>query len=183
MHQDTSSISEAPILVAMDLGERCRECLEQAWRMAQQRGQTLIIAHVAHETVQTAGSYQRKNRGDAMLPIEEIARNLLADFVDAFIHDNPDFRTVDSRQVVVSGIPETRIPELATLYHAGAIVIGHSQPSGIAGVLQRATGQTVLNTAPCPVFLLDGPDLVAGAEPIPSRNQQPSSLRSALHLQ
>ena len=182
MHHQTLPISKAPILVALDLGEHCRECLQQAWRIAEHRGQTLIVAHIAHETTQTAGMYQRKNRESFVLPIQEIAKNLLADFVEAFCRDNPDFRRFDSHQVVVSGIPETRIPELAKRYHAGAIVIGDRQHSGIAGLLQHSVGRAVLNSAPCPVFLLDGSDLPIDAEPIPGRHQQRSALRSALHL-
>lgn len=182
MHHTTTPMSEAPILVALDLGEHCRECLVQAWRIAEQRGQTLIVAHIAHETVRTAGMYQRKNRGSFMLPIPEIAKNLLADFVEAFSQDHPTFQTLDSRQVVVDGIPETRIPELAKRFHAGAIVIGDRQHSGVAGLLQHSVGQTVLDSAPCPVFLLNGSDLSVDAEPIPPRHQHRSGLRAALHL-
>ncbi len=180
MHHQTAPMSEAPILVALDLGEHCRECLEQAWRMAVQREQTLIVVHVAHETAQTAGMYRRNNHGSFMLPIPEIAKNLLTDFVADFRRDNPEFSLIDSRQIVVAGIPETRIPELAKRYHASAIVIGNRQRSGIAGLLQRSVGQTVLNNAHCPVFLLNGPDQPINAEPIPAGHQH--SLRSALHL-
>ena len=179
MHHQAEPISDAPILVALDLGEHCNECLEHAWRIAAQREQTLIVAHIAHETARTAGRYQQQNRGSIVLPIPEIAKNLLGDFVEAFCTDNPAFRDFDARQVVVSGIPETRIPELAKRYHAGAIVVGHRQRTGLFGLLQKSVGQVVAGTAHCPVVLLNGPDKPASAQSTPAERQR-SGLRSAL---
>lgn len=179
MHHQTGSISNAPILVALDLGEHCNECLEHAWRIAAQRQQTLIVAHIAHETARTAGRYQQQNRGSIVLPIPEIAKNLLGDFVEAFCADNPAFRDFDARQVVVSGIPETRIPELAERYHAGAIVVGHRQRTGLFGLVQKSVGQVVAGTAHCPVVLLNGSDKPVATQATPTERQRPR-LRSAL---
>ena len=144
-----------PILAAVDLDAHGQRCLGYAWQRALHSGEPVVVAHVAHETMGTAGSYQRRNRAHRPLPMTEIARQLLNELVDDFLHETPDPTAVAVERLVLTGIPGTRIPELARYLSAGAIVIGSSDASPWRRLFRGSVTGAVLRRAPCPVVVIN----------------------------
>jgi len=149
-------LSHPPILVAVTLDDHGRRCLEYAWQLAARRKEPLLVAHVVHETPRNAGMYQRRNRGHALLPLQEIARTLLAQFLEDFRHDRPELATVEVQALVVSGLPAGRIPEIARATGSSLLVIGkRREAQRWRRLLHGSVSRAVLRHAPCPVLLVD----------------------------
>ena len=158
-----------PILAAVELDAQGQHCLGYAWRRALHSGEPVVVTHVAHESIGTAGSYQRRNRAHRPLPMTEIARQLLNELIDDFLQTAPDPDAVMLERLVLTGIPGTRIPELARFLSAGAIVIGSSDASPWGRLFQGSVTSSVLRRAPCPVVVVN-----EAGDPICHRGMAPN---------
>jgi nucleotide-binding universal stress UspA family protein len=99
----------------------------------------------------------------------EIARQLLNELIDDFLQTAPDPDAVMLERLVLTGIPGTRIPELARYLSAGAIVIGSSDASPWGRLFQGSVTSSVLRRAPCPVVVVN-----EAGDPICHRGMAPN---------
>ncbi len=99
-----------PILCAVTLDTRGKACLRYACQRAANTGQPLSVVHIAHQTMRTAGIHQRETRSPRLLlPIIEIAHDLLNKFLDEF------------QQELASVDPEFASPEFASAAMIGSL--------------------------------------------------------------
>ena len=154
-----------PILCALTLDAHGQACLRYAWQRAINTGQPLTVVHVAHQTMRSAGVYQQQNRGSRLLPLAEIAQQLLGKFVDDFLSqlaaDAPEVPTAIIDKIVEPGIPGSRIPEIAERIGATSIVVGGTRRSTLQRRLRGSVTGDLLRRTSLPVFVID-----AGGEPI-----------------
>ncbi|MGB5832059.1 MAG: universal stress protein [Thiohalocapsa sp.] len=149
------------ILCAVTLDQHGAACLGYAWQRATTTQQALTIAHIAHQTMRTAGDYQMRNldRGQQLLPLAELASKQLGEFVDDVLKDGTEANTragdVQFRLLVQQGIPGTRIPEIARMIDASSIVIGGTRRSVWQRRLWGCITCDVLRRARTPVFVVD----------------------------
>jgi hypothetical protein len=81
--------------------------------------------HVAHEPAHKPGFYDRRGLSDAILPIAYLARRTLSEFMTEMRRQYPEIaRLQNVQEEIVSGLPETRIPELAKQIGAQLIILG-----------------------------------------------------------
>lgn len=147
--------SLSPIVAAVTFDEQGRQCLRHACQRAARTGEPVIALHVIHETGRVAGLYRRHDRGQAALPIPDVAKRLLADFTAEVVAGEADGETLSLRELAVSGIPETSIAEVAQLTGAGLIVIGGRPKEGLDRLFGRTVTRNVLRRARCPVLVID----------------------------
>jgi nucleotide-binding universal stress UspA family protein len=153
-----SSSTPAPVLVALGLDDRSSACLAQGCEMAVKFGQPLLVVHVVHETAESAGMYRRHHKANDTMPLSEIARDMLAEQVAAFRRERRDLdRVCEVQLAVVGGLPETRIPELASFYGASMIVMSNHSRRGLRHWLHGSITESVVRQAPCPVVVV-GPN-------------------------
>jgi len=145
-----------PVIAAISFDERGRQCLIQALRRAAHTAQPVIALHVLHESGRTMGLYRRHDRGEVLRPNADVASRLLADFSAEIIAGEPGAAGTPLRQLVVAGVPERRIAEVARLTGAELIIMGRRLQTGLQRLLRRNTALTVLRRAPCPVLVVDG---------------------------
>ena len=155
MAQSTSPAACKPILVALDLSDRSSPCLSQGCEMAAKLGQPLVLVHVVHETAENTGMYRRYQKASDTTPIHDIARTMLQERVAAFraSHDGLE-QVCDIQLVVVGGIPETRILELAGRYDAGMVVMCSHNRRGLSHWLYGSVTESVVRNAVCPVVVV-----------------------------
>lgn len=143
------------VIAAIRFDDEGRQCLRQALLRAVQTGRPAIVLHVLHETVRTMGLYRSHDDGEVLRPNAEVARELLADFSAEVIADEPARAELSLRHMVVSGVPERRIVEVARLAGAELIVMGGRPKVGLDRLLCRNVTGAVLRRAPCPVVVVD----------------------------
>jgi nucleotide-binding universal stress UspA family protein len=122
---DDAAISDLrPILVPVDYSSCSRAALVWASQFAGIVKAPLLILHVIHETGGHPGFY-RKNGSDGMMrPIEDIARDMLDDFLREVYPDAAPQPAAGIRTLLVSGLPSSRIVEIAALEEAALIIMG-----------------------------------------------------------
>lgn len=161
-----------PILCAVTLDPHGQACLRYAWQRAVNTEQPLAVVHIAHQTMRSAGIHQRHNRSYRLLPIVEIAQQLLGKFVDDFLDelaaDAPRLSPAMMERIVEPGIPGSRIPELARRIGAASVVIGGTRRSRWQRCLNGSVTCNVLRLTATPVFVVD-----AGGQPIDTRDFLP----------
>lgn len=155
MGQMLPAVQGKPIIAALDFSERSEACLSHGCQMARKLSQPLILAHVVHEDAESAGMYRRHQKAIDTTPIHDIALAMLEERAAAFRRASDEFdRICEVQLVVVNGLPETRIPELAAHYDASMIVLCGRNRRGLSRWLSGSITETVLRRAPCPVVVV-----------------------------
>ncbi|NBD95984.1 MAG: universal stress protein [Gammaproteobacteria bacterium] len=144
-----------PVIAAVRFDEYGRHCLRQALRLAARRGQPAIALHILHETMRTSGFYRRHDDGEVLRPSLDVAHELLAGFAAEMVSEEPEAAEVVLRRLVVPGLPQRRIVEVARQTEAELIVIGGHRRTGLDRLLSRDVTGAVLRHAPCPVQVVD----------------------------
>jgi nucleotide-binding universal stress UspA family protein len=155
MDQITPPVNAKPVIVALDLSERSEHCLSHGCEMARKFGQPLVLVHVVHEDVGSTGMYRRHQKTKDTTPIHDIARAMLEERVAAFREAPGGLdRICDVQLVVVDGLPETRIVELAARYDASMVVMCSNNRRGLSHWLFGSVTETVVRRATCPVVVV-----------------------------
>jgi nucleotide-binding universal stress UspA family protein len=154
MLNHTPSANDKPVLVASDFSERSWSCLAQGCEMAAKFGQPVILVHVVHETGDTTGMYRRHHLARDTLPLSDIAKSMLEEQVAAFRAGHSSDFACNIGLVVVTGIPETRIVELAERYDASMIVMRSHNRRGLSHWIYGSVTESVVRHAPCPVVVV-----------------------------
>lgn len=167
-----------PLLCAVTLDSHGASCLRYARQRATTTGQPITVVHIAHQTMRTAGTHQRRSRSPRLLlPIVDIARDLLDEFIQDFEEQaanvDPGAESIAMTRIVEPGIPGTRIPDLAERIGATAIIVGGTRRGGWQRLLRGSIAADVLHHASVPVFVVD-----AAGRPIDARDILPESTES-----
>ena len=161
-----------PVLVPVDLSPASNEALLLAAQLAAYSSQPLVVLHVAHDDARRPNIYLRRNKIEQMLPLEEIARRMLQDFMAEVREQNPESAVLANAELmVVSGLPATRIPEIARQTGAGLIVIGGSGRTSLSKLIAGSVSEKVIQNSPVPVSIVHSKEMVlAQGEPNLSRS-------------
>lgn len=158
--QPNVDVELGPVLAAVTFDEEGRNCLRHALRRAAHTGQPVIALHVVHETEHNMGQYRRHDQGELMRPYADVARRMLADLSADVVAEMPDGANIRLRQLVVEGLPEGRIAEVAQLTSAELIIVGgRTEMEKPKPALERWFGRHLIDTvrrrAACPVLIVD----------------------------
>lgn len=151
--QQATTITEAqPILVPVDFSATSNEALLFAAQMAKWSSLQLVILHVVHDDVHRPNTYPRKNEKEQMLPIDEIAESMLQNFMADMREQHPDNAILANAGImVVSGLPATRIPEIARQTGAGLIVMGGNGRTSLSKLIAGSVSERVIRQSDIPV--------------------------------
>ena len=142
-----------PILVAVDFSRESESALLFAAGSAGiSYGTPIVVLHVAHEPAHKPGFYDRRGLNESMLPIEDLARRMLNEFMAEVRGQHPAVAQLQSvREEIVSGLPETRIPELARKIGAQLIVIGCNDRGTLGKLFFGSVSDQVVRKSEIPV--------------------------------
>ena len=155
MLQATTRADTLPILVPIDLSATSNEALLLAAQLAASSSRSLLVLHVAHDDIHQPNIYPRRNEVEQLLPIEEIAESVLQDFMADMRKQHPDNAVLaNAGLIVVSGLPATRIPEVARLTGAGHIVMGGNGRTSLSKLMTGSVSEKVIHKSPVPVTIV-----------------------------
>jgi nucleotide-binding universal stress UspA family protein len=146
--------SRQTVLVAIDFSPDSSAALAWAARYADLSGASLVLLHVVHDPAGSPGFYRRSPK-DNMQPMQEIAAQMMEDFLRAFREEHPGHGSVDTAESqFVPGLPPTRIVEVAKLLEAEIIVVGSRGITGLPHMLLGSVAERVVELAECPVIVV-----------------------------
>ena len=154
MNVPVASTEDAPqpILAAVDFSPASREALVVAARLARLAQTPLRILHVVHEPGEAPNFYQRQGESEAVWTLESLADRMLRKFVLDVSDANPEFDVLKTPDIIlVSGLPSTRISEVAMEQGAATIVMGYSERKGALKSLVLPLAEKVARKCPLPV--------------------------------
>ena len=154
MQTPTSQAADRTILVPVDFSPAAQEALHFALQLAACSSRRLVVLHVVHEDIDQQ-HYPRNSARDRILPLDEIAENLLQRFMVDMRERHPgDAALANAGMMVVSGLPATRITEIAQRIGAGLIVMGCNGRSGLARLLAGSVSEKVARDSRVPVTIV-----------------------------
>lgn len=152
--EETAVIEEGPILVALDFTADSEAALLWACHYGACTGAPVICLHVVHDPGDAPG-YYRKADEDLLRPLEDVAADMMSEFLEKLRRDHPEQEALKSAEtVLVKGIPATRILEIAQSRGARMIVMGSRGRTGLPHLLLGSKAQRVVQLSPMPVTIV-----------------------------
>ncbi len=144
------------ILVAVDFSKDSKAALRWACRYADQVGAEILVLHVVHDPIETPDALDRTET-DALRPLEDRATETMEKFTAAFAAANSDLKSAAALKTwLVSGIPETRILEVAEKIDACMLVVGSRGLTGLPHLLLGSKAERLAQLSPRPVTIVKG---------------------------
>jgi nucleotide-binding universal stress UspA family protein len=150
-------IRQGPILVAADFSDNSRTAVIWALNLAKALGPSVILVHVVHDRADGPG-YYRHDKKDAMRPMEDVAEKMMKDFLVSLgkkISQYESFKNLKTE--IVTGLPVTRILEMADRVNACMIIMGSQGLTGLAHLLIGSKAEQVVRMAKIPVTIVKEP--------------------------
>ncbi len=140
-----------PILAAVDFSPFSEQALVWAAQTARSFEAPLLALHVVHDSASSPGYYLRKNK--QLKRIEEAAAEMMSDFLTRMGEEHPRLLgEVDHR--LESGLPITRVLEVADDVDAQMIVMGSRGRNGLSRLLLGSVAERVAHLSPIPVTIV-----------------------------
>lgn len=144
-----------PILVPVDFSVYSEAALLCAADLADMIDEPLIVLHVVHDPGEAPGYYAVKGRKKQLHRLEDVASEMLQEFMEAVIKKHPDNMALKTAQTeLVTGLPVNRILEVAEKNHARMIVMGSQGRTGLSHVLLGSKAEQVVHLSPIPVTIV-----------------------------
>ncbi len=138
---DFSAPSEAALLLALDLGR----CLQRR----------VLVLHVVHDPSAMPGYYSRALKQKHLARIEDGAATMLDEFLKRVIREHADlFERKQLDSMLVTGLPSSRILEVAKNTAATMIVIGSKGLTGWKHLMIGSVAEQVVHLSPIPVTVV-----------------------------
>ncbi len=154
---DNSSVKndkDRPILVAMDFSDDAEAALIWACKYAQCTGAPVQALHVVHDPGESPG-YYHKSKDDALRPLTDVAAEMMVEFLARVAAENPNLKAAtEVDPILVTGIPATRILEVAEKNDARIIVMGSRGRTGLPHLLLGSKAERVVQLSPVPVTIV-----------------------------
>lgn len=148
----------APILVPVDFSDHSIPTLALATEIADGLGSPLVVLHVVHDPAEMPGLYKRKGRRKALKRMEDVAAEMMEEFVAKARAALP---ALDARVNLVTrlvpGLPVTRILEVAAELRPRMVVMGSQGRTGLAQLVLGSKAVQIVELCPFPVTIVKRP--------------------------
>lgn len=145
---------DGPVLVAVDFAPDSEAALLWACDYAGCVDAGLVVLHVVHDPADAPG-YYRKSDKDLLRPMEDIAVEMLDQFLEKLANEHSGLHSLeDAEKVLVKGIPATRILEIAQTKGARLIVMGSRGRTGLPHLFLGSKAERVVQMSPIPVTIV-----------------------------
>jgi nucleotide-binding universal stress UspA family protein len=150
---------EKPILVPVDFSPDSEAALTFAAELADMLKAPLLVLHVVHDPGQAPGYYSVKGAGKHLQKMEDVAAEMLQEFMQDISRKHQELGPLKAAETkLVTGIPVSRILEIAEKTDARMIVMGSQGRTGLAHALLGSKAEQVVRLAPVPVTIAKVPD-------------------------
>ena len=147
--------SKKYILVPVDFSPHSEASVLLACKLAQCFNAAPLVLHVVHDPGNMPGYYAKTLKKKHLHRIEDVANDMLADFLTRLAKSNKNLQGMDKvESLLVKGLPATRIIEVAESKNASMIVMGSKGRSGIKHLLLGSVAERVVQLSPLPVTVV-----------------------------
>jgi nucleotide-binding universal stress UspA family protein len=115
----------------------------------------LLVLHVVHDPGDMPGYYARISKKKQLVRIEDIAREMLDDFIASVVKKHPKVsRLKKMEKMLVMGLPVTRILEVAEKSDVAMVVMGSQGRTGLKHMMLGSKAEQVVRLCPVPVMIV-----------------------------
>ena len=151
----TPKASKQPILVPIDFSPSSEAALLQAAELADALQAPVAILHVVHDLTSTPGYKELKGAKKQLRRMEDIAAEISQKYMQGIQKKYPELKSLhNAENLLVIGIPVTRILETAEKLNARMIVMGSQGRTGLSHVLLGSKAEQVVHLANVPVMII-----------------------------
>jgi nucleotide-binding universal stress UspA family protein len=144
-----------PILVPVDFSEHSEAALREACELSKGIDAPLVVLHVVHDPGDMPGYYTRVTKKKHLMRIEDAAAKMFETFLKSTAKKNPDCKKLKKVEtILVSGLPVTRILEVARKINARMVVMGSRGRTGFQHVMLGSKAERVAQLCPVPVTIV-----------------------------
>jgi len=145
---------DRPVLVAIDFSADAEAALIWACQYAETTKAPIQALHVVHDPGDSPGYYKRATQ-DVLRPLSDVAADMMAEFLERVATENPALKTVGAVEpILVTGIPESRILEIAKANNVRLIVMGSRGRTGLPHLLMGSKAERVVQLSSIPVTIV-----------------------------
>jgi nucleotide-binding universal stress UspA family protein len=144
-----------PVLVPVDFSAHSEAALAHAAHQAERTQAPLVVLHVVHDPGEAPGYYHVKGRKKQLRRLEDVASEMFDKFMAKMIKRHPKLTAIKkSKRILVSGLPATRILEVAMKVEPRIVVMGSAGRTGLSRFLLGSKAEQLLRTCPYPVTIV-----------------------------
>ena len=156
--QNPARKGKGPILVPLDFSAHSEAALEHAVVLADCLQAPIAVLHVVHDPGDAPGYYQVKGRKKQLRRLEDVAREMLDTFMDNFIKRHAGHAALkESERLLVTGLPVTRILEIAEKLQPRMVVMGSAGRTGLSRFLLGSKAEQLARVCPFSVTIVKLP--------------------------
>ena len=143
-----------PVLAAVDFSPDSEAALLWGCDYAHLTGAGLVVLHVVHDPAGAPGFYH-KSEADWARPMSELAGRMFDEFLQTMRQKHDTIAHCSSLETrLVTGLPASRIVEVAGEVNARHIVVGSCGRTGLAHILLGSVAERVVQMADQPVTVV-----------------------------
>ena len=147
-----------PILVPVDFSPHSEAAILFASDLAKQMKAPLVILHVVHDPGEAPGYYDkmRKKKIKQIKHIEDKAAEVMKSFLQRLVDEHSDLKAnlKNAETKLVTGLPVTRILEVAKKLEPSMVVMGSQGRTGLAHLYLGSKAEQVVRLCPVPVTIV-----------------------------
>jgi nucleotide-binding universal stress UspA family protein len=144
-----------PILVPVDFSPHAELALKFAGTLADSLNTSLTVLHVVHDPGEAPGYYVVKGRKKQLNRLEDVAEEMLSDFLKKMVKQNPDIESIKKASTkLVIGLPVTRVLEVAKKINAFMIIMGSKGRTRLSTLFLGSKAEQVVHLSPIPVTIV-----------------------------
>ena len=147
------------ILAAVDFSDDSASALVYAASLSKRLDDKLVILHVIHDQAGSPGYYtEKKIKGEKkrLKRLEEIASEMMSDFIEKLMEENPDIKGVLKKAeiILISGLTVTKILQVVEKMSPELLVLGNKGRTSLKHILLGSKAEQLARLCPIPVMLV-----------------------------
>jgi nucleotide-binding universal stress UspA family protein len=143
------------ILVPVDFSEHSAAALEHAAKLAEILPAALIALHVVHDPGEMPGYYSKLIKNMRFDRIQDVAAQAFAEFMAKVADLAPEQPLLnDTGQLMVIGLPVTRILEVVEELEPFMVVMGSQGRTGLEHLIMGSKAAQLIQLCPVPVTIV-----------------------------
>lgn len=147
--------SKTIILVPVDFTVYSRAALLYGSKMAELMNGTLLVLHVIHDPGEAPGFYAKRRNQKSLRKMEDVAAEKMEHFLSKARKKFPEHKKLkDAEAMLISGLPVTRIIEVAEKYRPEMVVMGNQGRTALSHLLLGSKAAQVVKICPVPVTIV-----------------------------
>ncbi len=147
------------ILVPVDFSADSEAALSFGARLAARLGAPLSVLHVVHDPGDAPGYYNVKGRKRQLGKLEDVAREMLDEFMQERIEADPEGEVLEkANRMLVVGLPVSRILEVVSRTNPQMVVMGSAGRTGLSRFLLGSKAEQLVRLCPIPITIVKKPE-------------------------